>query len=142
MLTVECLEGRQLLSGGAMDGFMSAGNPEPVGLLLPAVQKVREAAAPMSLVEYAANQNVAPHVNNFATPEENELIGLLLPAVQKVRESAARFETQTMETATPLLAGTYGRGLVFFDGSVRGIDAVFSDVSSSPNGIIAILIGL
>lgn len=56
--------------------------PQPAGLLLPAVQKVRE----------AASTSAAPRGPQGlqAVPQVPQLIGLLLPAVQKVREAASR----------------------------------------------------
>jgi hypothetical protein len=55
--------------------------PQPAGLLLPAVQKVREAAR-----RSGASQGPT---NLKTTPQAPQLIGLLLPAVQKVREAAS-----------------------------------------------------
>lgn len=64
------------------DRFEFEANPVEIliGLLLPAVQKVSDAA------------EVAPAEKGFTTVSESNaiLIGLLLPAVQKVREAAAR----------------------------------------------------
>jgi hypothetical protein len=59
------------------------GTPQPVGLLLPAVQKVREAAS------RSAASTMGPQTLQ-AVPQVSQLIGLLLPAVQKVREAASR----------------------------------------------------
>lgn len=68
------------------DPFVPAGDidsgegNDPTALLLPAVQKVREAAARMN------EEGALPLSNDSG--EEGILIGLLLPAVQKVREAA------------------------------------------------------
>lgn len=68
-------------------GDLSSGqDPEQIGLLLPAVQKVRGAAA-------GQGSAAAPFVpgGTIRSPgQDPEQIGLLLPAVQKVREAAAR----------------------------------------------------
>jgi hypothetical protein len=64
---MESLEHRRLLSGS-----VTGSDPEPLALLVPAVQKVREAAA--------RTQEVA----DLQSVPETARIGLLLPAVQKV----------------------------------------------------------
>ncbi|MFN3259369.1 MAG: hypothetical protein ACE37J_02305 [Pikeienuella sp.] len=66
-------------SADRFDFKIDEGGGTQIGLLLPAVQKVREAAA------------VEEPIDDFAIPEDDGAvqIGLLLPAVQKVREAAA-----------------------------------------------------
>jgi hypothetical protein len=103
-LSLESLETRQLMAFDAflhLDGVdgestsqtTEVGDPfvptrdidsgegaDPTALLLPAVQKVREAAARMN------EEGGLPFSNDSG--EQGILIGLLLPAVQKVREAA------------------------------------------------------
>ncbi len=74
-----------------------------IGLLLPAVQKVREAAARSSAGSTGATNLQAP-------PQAPQLIGLLLPAVQKVREAAARSNHGALGTITQ--GGTQTAGLL------------------------------
>src|SRR5690606_33817856 len=83
-LRYESLESRTMLAAaaGMLPTDIAAPPEEPAALLVPAVQKVREAAARMN------DQSQSPENLGIDSPEpEAILIGLLLPAVQKVREA-------------------------------------------------------
>jgi hypothetical protein len=83
----------------ATELLQAGGSQTAVGLLLPAVQKVREAAATAP----------ARPGSLQAVPQAPQLIGLLLPAVQKVREAAARTSrTSPGDIASPNTAQTAG----------------------------------
>jgi hypothetical protein len=95
---VEALESRQLFTVTFGGTLMTDVPPPTTGLLLPAVQKVREAAATTQsgntfMVTFGGSLSDVPPPTD----------GLLLPAVQKVREAAARMSTQP---ANPPPTGT------------------------------------
>ncbi len=100
-------EMRDTRSADRFDFKIDEGGGTQIGLLLPAVQKVREAAA------------VEEPINDFAIPEDDGSvqIGLLLPAVQKVREAAAAEE--------PDLGLSSGRD----DGEAEGSIPIYPEMS-------------
>lgn len=96
------------------------GSSEPVGLLLPAVQKVREAAM------HGDGTPTQPAGTLSITLEGEVAIGLLLPAVQKVREAAGRPDERPASIA---VLGTHVPGV---DPAQR---AQMADAFIGPTGI-------
>ncbi|MEM1290644.1 MAG: choice-of-anchor L domain-containing protein [Cyanobacteria bacterium P01_H01_bin.162] len=87
------------LNSDAFQYFDDEVDPETIGLLLPAVQKVREAASQETI-----------SVNDFKVLPETEavLVGLLLPAVQKAREAAPAdtFDVDKLAPASEAIASS------------------------------------
>ncbi len=81
---------------GGIDDLSAGNNEEMIALLLPAVQKIREAAARGS---GGGAGKVA--VQDISLMSDEEVAALLLPAIQKIREAAAR-------VVSPMAGG--GRG--------------------------------
>ncbi len=80
--SLESLESRQLLSASPFGDVDTPQTDPQTALIVPAVQKIREAAA--------GTQSVTDLLN----PGKTTTVGLLLPAVQQVREAAARHQHQ------------------------------------------------